>query len=331
MASSGPKTRTRAEASPFRFDEGGLDFAVTEFRLDGKGSGTPDNAEREVPLDQWSDWDVATLELAVGIDDRVVEYVFPDDDQSAPPGKLVVSMQCSATHWRDCATVAEGPITAGEYVETVGIDRENVRESLELRAWLVRTDSRSPLRPYRTNEGLRLADDESWTVHIDERDGPADDSLPTTFESFGEEGIRPEENLYELSFKKPDEPLVLVNKDHQPVVDVLKSGGYNGFRPRMREVVAGEIGVGVWTQLLHRTALTVHETGDCEYEWQEGVVHEFEDVLFDSTDPLESAAELGERLDDSETASEALIEVNSAAQRYVTQSQRLNKHIRKDS
>jgi hypothetical protein len=81
--------------------------------------------------------------------------------------------------------------------------------------------------------------------------------------------------------RNPGEPAVLVNKCHDPIVDVLQTETFFSPDAYLKEVIKAEMGTATWMQLVVHTAATIAESGEPEFDWQEGVIEEITPYLYD--------------------------------------------------
>lgn len=334
MAAESSKTeRTRTEALPYVYARSGLDFDATRYTVDEGSMGTiDDDSDRQLSLENLPGWGTTTIEGTIEIDEGLIERVFPEDERDEPPGKLIVTADCLNTHNRFGKEVVEAPIEADTYEWDLDIDREDVRERVKLNAYLVRTaDTSHESSRYASYNGQRVADGTPWYIQIDEPDDWLGGHMVVRFKSFSDSAASiPDDNLYYLDRTNPEQPRVWVNSDHRPIESSLSSGGYTGFRPRMREVISGQIAHQVWVELLMWTASDATEDGDFEYDWQEAVLTEVGSKMYDEDDPVTIAQELHEAVREPENIPQLMDNVNEALQEYIEPQNSLNEMIRRE-
>jgi hypothetical protein len=333
MAAESTRTeRTRTEALPYVYARAGLDSVATGYTVDNGDIGTiDDESDRQLSLVNLPGWDTVTVQGKIDVFDDVIERVFPEPERDDPPGKLIVTADCMNTHNRFGYEVVDAPIEAKEYEWEIDINREDVRERVVLNAYLVRTaeGSHSSSR-YASYRGQRLADGVPWRVQIDEPDDWLGEHMVVRFKSFKDSATpAPEDNLYYLDRTDPEKPRVWVNSEHDPIESALSSGGYTGFRPRMREVISDTIAHQVWVELLMWTASDATEDGDVEYDWQEAVLAEVGTQIYDKDDPGVIAQKLHEAVSDPENVPQLMDDMNEALQQYIDPQNSLNDIVRR--
>lgn len=334
MAAGSTRTvRTRTEALPYVYARSGLAFAVTGYTVDDGDIGTiDDDSDRELSLENLPGWGTTTLQGTIEISESTIERVFPENERDEPPGKLIVAADCLNTHNRFGYQVVDAPVEADTYEWEIDINRDDVRERVDLNAYLVRTaDGSHGSSRYASYHGQRLADGLPWRIRIDEPDDWLGGHMVVRFKSFSDSAasVR-DDNLYYLDRTDPEQPRVWVNSDHRPIEGALSSGGYTGFRPRMREVISGQIAHQVWVELLMWTASDATEDGDLEYDWQEAVIAEVGSKMYDEDDPVAIAQELHEAVTEPENIPQLMDNINEALQEYIGPQDSLNEMIRRE-
>lgn len=334
MAAESTRTeRTRTEALPYVYAQAGLDFTVTAYTVDGGDTGTiADNSDRQLSLENLPGWDTTTIQGTINLSESIIERVFPGSERDEPPGKLIVTADCLNTHNRFGYEVVDVPVEADEYEWEIDIDRDDVRKRVVLNSYLVRTtDGSHESSRCASYHGQRLADGMPWRVQIDEPDDWLGSHMVVRFKSFTDSAASvPDDNLYYLDRTSPEQPRVWVNSDHRPIKSALSSGGYNGFRPRMRDVISGTIAHQIWTDLLMWTASDTTEDGEVEYEWQEAVLTEIGSRMYDEDDPVTIAQELHEAITQTENIPKLMNDINEALQQYIDPQEGLNEMIRRE-
>lgn len=334
MAAEKTKTgRTRTDALPYVYAESGLEFTATEYTVDDGNVGAIDgDSDRQLSLENLPGWETTTINGKVEVSEELVERVFPEDEHDEPPGKLVVTADCLNTHNRFGKEIVEAPVRADKHDWDIDINREDARGRVDLNAYLVRTTDGDHLSSrYGSYEGQRLADGLPWRVQIDEPDDWLGGHMVVRFKSFTDSAAsKPDDNLYYLDRSTPEQPRVWVNSDHTPIEGALSSGGYSGFRPRMREVISSTVAHQVWIELLMWTASDATEDGDFEYNWQEAVLTEVGTKMYDEEDPVAIAQELHEAISEPENIPQLMDKINGALQEYIDPQDSLNEMIRRE-
>lgn len=334
MAAGGTRTeRTRTEALPYVYAPSGLEFAVTGYTVDDGDIGTVDeDNDRELSLENLPGWETTTIQGMIEISESTIGRVFPEDELDEAPGKLILTADCLNTHNRLGYQVVDAPIEPNEYEWEIDIDRDDVRKRVDLNAYLVRTDDGSHgSNRYASYHGQRLADGLPWRLRIDEPDDWLGGHMVVRFKGFADSATPvPDDNLYYLDRTNPEQPRVWVNSDHKPIESTLASGGYTGFRPRMREVISSQIAHQVWVELLMWTASDASEDGDLEYDWQEAVLSEVGSKMYDEDDPVTIAQELHQAVREPENIPQLMDNINEALQDYINPHDSLNEMIRRE-
>ena len=334
MAAENTKTgRTRTETLPYVYAHSGLEFTATEYSVDDGNVGAIDeDSDRQLSLENLPGWETTTIKGSIEVSADLIERVFPEGEQADPPAKLIVTADCLNTHNRFGEEVIEELKAAGEYSWEIDIDREDARGRVDINAYLVRTtDGDHESSRYASYRGQRLADGVPWRIQIDEPDDWLGGHMVVKFKSFSDSaGSTPDDNLYYLDRSTPDKPRVWVNSDHKPIESALSSGGYNGFRPRMREVISSTIAHQVWVELLMWTASDATEDGSFEYDWQEAVLAEVGSEMYDEEDPVAIAQQLHEAINEPENVPQLMDNINEALQEYIDPQESLNEMIRRE-
>lgn len=322
--------RSSERGYPYRYGHQELEFEIKSFTIDGgEDSGTPRGSSRTVELFRYGEWETATVEGTIGLNQQTVDYVFHESEREndfEAPGKIVIASDCEATQER--RIVEEFPLQ-GECSFTQTIDRSNFRDFIELTPAIVRTDSSEVGLPYAPSTDLRIADGPTWAVLIDE---PTErgSGFPTRYLDFSDSNLST--NLVHVLNDNPADPRILVNEDIQALVEVLESGGHTGFRPRLRDVLRREIVMMTLLQLIWYTWGTIAETGSCEYDWQRGLLDELSEYLFEEElDQDEVVEEFGQMLDNSSDIRAFVRELNEAVQLYVEHRQHLEVFIEEEA
>ncbi|MFC7007772.1 hypothetical protein [Halalkalicoccus salilacus] len=334
MAAENTKTeRTRTEALPYVYARMGLDFDATGYAVDDGNIGTiEDDADRQLSLENLPGWETTTIQGTIEITEDLIKRVFPEDERDEPPGKLIVTTDCLNTHNRFGKEVVDAPVEADEYQWEIDINRDDVRERVVLNAYLVRTaDGSHESSRYASYHGQRVADGMPWSIQIDEPDDWLGGHMVVRFKSFSDSvSSVPDDNLYYLDRTNPEQPRVWVNSDHKPIESALSSGGYTGFRPRMREVISSQIAHQIWVELLMWTASDATEDGDLEYDWQEAVLTEVGSKMYDEDAPIAIAQQLHEAVREPENIPQLMDDINEALQEYIDPQDSLNEMIRRE-
>jgi hypothetical protein len=169
---------------------------------------------------------------------------------------------------------------------------------------------------------------------VDEPEKDAD-GFPFKYRDFSPEGMPSEELAH--AFSPNPNPKMMINNQHEGVVDVLQSGGTYGFRPLMKRVLKSDFGSMLWMQLVLHTASTIAETESTEFDWQEGVVVEITETdlcesLFDESLDYDDVVErLGEKVDDTSELRDFVRTLSEAVQLYTDHPTHLNRFIEEEA
>nr|WP_254282473.1 hypothetical protein [Haloarcula salina] len=267
-----------------------------------------------------SDWDTITLHGKLRLPEETVQAVFPKDERSEPPAKLYVTIRCHETIYRDREVISETPTTPGEYDVELEIPKRTVRGTVELRPYLVRTETRSGEEPndYADQKNFRVASGTLYYVEVDRYEGEERAAINGERVRFSQNAHLPDGNkLYYLDFRNESRPKLWINSDHPRIAEVLQSRGSVGAEARMRDVILDQVSYGVWVQLLVRAGSAVDVESEVEHEWQEMVLETFARNLYDTNNVSEATRRLKEDLSDLETLPHVIQRIDSELQEYI--------------
>ena len=308
--------RLRQTALPHPYRATGLDLAITGCTLDSEREVDIESGNRAISLTTLAEWETATISGTIDVPADVTEYVFPDDEQDSPPGKLFVAIRCRNTILRDREIIEPDSVTPGEYEFGFDLDRDLIRGGVELQPYLVRSSERGHVDGrYSTEAGTRLASDEYWMIEIDQSELPEGLMRPIV-ENFSEHGGLPSsDHLHYLDLSEADRPQLYLNGDHGAIINVMESRGPTGPDARMRDVIYDQIENAVWPQLIIRTATDINEEGETRHGWQDDVLEMFHDKLYDEDiDITEAALNLREDVQDGDRLVSLMQSIDDAVQ-----------------
>ncbi|WP_075936868.1 hypothetical protein [Halosegnis longus] len=322
--------RHRTTTLPFSYRDKGVDFDLSSFAVDD-GAHTalelkPSQAEIDIASevsaanDEELDWESITFRGSIQLPEETVEAVFPQDEWAQPPAKLYVAIRCHETIYRDRVMVSKSPTAPGKYNITLEIPKETVRGTVELRPYLVRTESRSGVEPndYAGQKNFRVASGKLYYVIVDRYEEEEQAAIDGERVQFSQNDHLPDGNkLYYLDFRNESRPKLWINSDHPRIAEVLQSRGSVGAEARMRDVILDQVSYGVWVQLLVRAGSAVDAEGDVEYEWQEMVLKTFARNLYDADDVSEATHRLREEIADPQTLPHVMQRIDSELQEYI--------------
>lgn len=310
--------RARAASYPHRHVEEGLDLRIETFALDESDAGSAPNGGDELELFQYGDWDRAHLAGEVRVADGVVEETLPPDERSDPPLDVFLVAECGDSLFRRGEQLHLGTVETdgGAVIDAeVTLARDDYVGAVDVEPVLVRTETGDPADgSYAAHEGLVVADGNELTVHVDEPDESSGNHIPARLKSFAETDVD-DRDLFHLRRSPPHEPEIWVNAEFSGVADVLRSDGYHGFRPRMRDVVLSQVAHPAIVELVLWTASDLGDDGEWQYDWQEGVLTDICQVMYDVRDAELVAERVYE--DYHEDAGRFVGEVNSAVQKHL--------------
>ncbi|WP_216086542.1 hypothetical protein [Halovivax ruber] len=272
------------------------------------------------------DWSTITIHGKLRLPEETVQAVFPQDERKQPPAKLYVTIRCHETIYRDRAVISEAPTTPDEYDVALKVPKNDVRGTVELRPYLVRTEPHpgEESGSYADQKNFRVA---SGTLYYLVIDGPDDEgraAIDGERVRFSQNAHLPDGNkLYYLDFRNESHPKLWINSDHPRIAEVLQSRGSVGAEARMRDVILDQVSYGVWVQLLVRAGSAVDEEGEVEHEWQEMVLETFARNLYDVSDVSEATHRLRDDLSDPQTIPHVMQRIDSELQEYINPREQL--------
>lgn len=293
-------------------ESGELELKTGQTRIDLTANGSIGSSEGHQP------WSTTTLSGQIEVPDHVVSTVFPEEERDNPPAKLYVAVRCHDTIYRDRSVVSEAPTPSGTYDVDVDLEWSNLRGTVELRPYLVRTERGSESSDYATKPNVRLADGKIYTILLDSSEREEQAFIDGEEISFSQSSHLPDgEKLYYLDFRNESQPKLWINSDNPRITDILQSDGSVGAAPRMRDVILDQISHGVWTQLIVRAACAVDHEGKMDYEWQQTVIESFGRELYEVEDTTEAALRIRDEINDTEKLSHLMERINNELQEYI--------------
>ncbi|NIC00245.1 hypothetical protein [Halobacterium sp. R2-5] len=329
--------RHRTTTLPFSYREKGVDFELNSFTVDD-GSQTElelNPAQTEIDLasavsssDRSGEpnWNTITLHGKLRLPEETVQAVFPQEERAQPPAKLYVTIRCHETIYRDRVVISESPTTPGEYDVVLEVPKNTVRGTVELRPYLVRTESHPGGQPsdYADQKNFRLASGTLYYVVVDRPDDEERAAIDGEQVRFSQNDHLPGGNkLYYLDFRNESRPKLWINSDHPRIAEVLQSRGSVGAEARMRDVILDQVSYGVWVQLIVRAGSAVDVEGDVEHEWQEMVLQTFARNLYETSDVDEATHRLRDDLSDPQTLPHVIQRIDSELQEYINPREQL--------
>ena len=314
--------RYRSTSLPYAYRNEGLDYELNEYSVDG---GKPQNLDLkagqthiEIPPGDEEEWETIILSGTVRVPERTVGAVFPVEERAQPPAKLYVTVQCHQTIFRNRVLVRPAPTSAGEYDVAVTLNRSDFRDEVELRPYLVRTESNELDGPQASEANVRVASGQIYTAVVDPVEEDARAQIDGEEISFAQSPHLPDgDKLYYLDLRNEARPKLWVNADHPRITDVLQSDGSVGAEPRMRDVILDQISYSVWQQLIVRAGAAVNDNGEVEHQWQQTVIEAFAREIYDVDGVEEAAFALRRDVRDPEALSELMSRIDVELQDYL--------------
>lgn len=318
--------RHRSTALPYRYSDSGLDFDLRGYSIDGDEESSLELKPGQSEIDLVSklsggsgkDWEFITLYGDIEVSEQTIESVFPEDERRHPPAKLYVTVRCHETIYRDKVMLSEAPTNAGSYDIEIELPKSSFRREVELRPYLVRTDTREDIDSFASKKNFRVASGQIFRAVIDragDEEPPAIDGEPVNFSQVSH--LPGGEKLYYLDFRNESRPKLWINSDHPRITEVLQSRGSVGAEARMRDVILDEMSYGVWLQLLVRAGSALDEAGEVEYEWQETILQTFARNLYDIDDLDEATQRLRADLNDLDSLPHVIGRIDDELQEYI--------------
>jgi hypothetical protein len=337
MPSSNQRESTTSKAGhPYHYAESGVDLGIEGFALNGNRDnlGSPDYDARVVDVTGYGSWQDVTIVGDVSVEESTLKRLIPVSEYDEPPVKTIIKIDTLDTQRRLPNVVDSGPLKpigtepprSFDFEHTFA--REDVHNEVLLEPRLVRTEDCEEGLPFAPSAGMHVATGNPWVVKVDSTDTEGD-GFPSMYQDFSDDDHELNKELVHALQGSRQDPTVVVNSHHDKIVDVLDSGRGGGFRPRMRKVVGAEISTMTYVQLVLHTAGTIAENGECEYDWQKGLLIELDDHLYPELDVEETETKLGDAVQP-QNLREFSDHLNQALQLYTKQSSHLSNHIRLD-
>lgn len=301
---------------------GKVDIRLTEYKFDNTGRDEFESDTSVHSLRQYANkgWTEIELKGVVELPAETQE-LFPPDERSDPPGKVVVAIDCLDTHYRYGKEITTEKIDEGEYTFEETLPRRYAYGDVHFRPLLVRTkecdEPGFAQYPY-----MRLADGKSVVVSFDDVETAGSSLMDVRFESFEKNTGLPDHNLYHLERTDATNPCVWINEDYELVARVLDHDANSGWGANLQGPLAQWIAKDVVTELVLWSILCAGE-GEYDAEWQKDLLEEYGPEIYPDTD-ADDPEGLYEQL--SEGGDEAHYIVNSV-EKVVQDSIRITKPL----
>ena len=320
--------RYRSTTLPFSYRDSGIQFDLNTYSVDQEDPVDLDlkPGQTEINLastlgatdQEMDEWQYVTLSGQLRISEETVDAVFPQDERDIPPAKLYVTVRCHETIYRNREVVSQAPTRPDTYNISIRLKKEDIRETVELRPYLVRTKERDIQGEYATQKNFRVASGKIYTVVVDQ---PLDEEPPAIDGervSFSQSNHLPGgSKLYYLDFRNESRPKLWINSDHPRITEVLQSRGSVGAEARMRDVILDQISYGVWMQLLVRASSAIDRNGDVAYDWQQAVLETFARNLYEVNDLEEATHRLRNDIGNAKTLPHVMQRIDDELQEYI--------------
>jgi len=299
----GQRATKRIRALPFAYLGTGVRARVEHVALDGyEIDDVADADAHRIDLDGRA-WRRIVLRVTIDVPRATIERVVPTAERSSPPLAVVVVLRCRTTHLRRGveAIASDAPSDSTEdglqsYVARIAVDRQDVRDTVELLPFLVRRrDARAPEARYARAAGARIASGWGWKIVVDASPRGRSRHIDVRYTSFSDSD-------WEMLREAADTLYLLEADLNQPV--------------RLRDLAFDRIAVSVWMQLFLHAARDVDEDGETMFEWGRGVLENWlPDLMPDTHDAELRVERLREARDDASELAALLQRLDTLLQR----------------
>lgn len=265
------RSRHVARFMPYACDREGLRFVSVRAALDGQPRGELASGVTLAPREAWSRLDLSlSLEARAG----VLGEVLPEGEALDPPVALLLAIRCAATCLSRPHLVEGSGRAAGKYELTISLSRDELRDELVLAPYLVRTRQGPPRPGFARRRGAWLVSGVPWTLLVDEPTPSLGDYLEVVRKRFSEAPEIPaadRNNWFHLQLDGIT-PRLLLNDDHDALMQVLNHTDARGRRAALRDLLYGQLDATVWPALVLHAA-SAYKAGGCEGgSWEENVL-----------------------------------------------------------
>lgn len=185
------------------------------------------------------------LELAVSVDESVIEKVLPPHERQDPCTRLVLVARNTEGRRRQAFDVPDDGVVCLDLArdEWVGL--------VELYATVARSQAApSPTDGYASHSGALLAWSNPLHLRFDEPTERSGDLLPVRWVRFTELPDLQTRSRHLFALNPQNPPELLLNADVLELRAVLDSKGTHGAKARIRDAVFMQLAHQVWTSLL---------------------------------------------------------------------------------
>jgi hypothetical protein len=284
---------------PYNFGRHAVDLQVEEVLLDG------DPAERIIDpvthtagLRGIENWNEARFRVRATVNPERLQTLFPEEELSAPPQKMLIAFQCYDSKWRDGVNLEA--VEAGIWEGEIAVRRRDVLGVVHASAYLVRTArGRSNGGRFASEAYVRVADSREWKIVLDKQVAPPGGYLDVRWADFATyDYVKLNSHpdlVYYLDYDR-NPPRLWVNEGITGLRAVLSSEATRGLRAAIRDVVFGSIAQSVWFSLAVNSLLSIPaEAEEPELDWQQSVLQQFRQYLIPHVpDPVEAVRDPGQ-------------------------------------
>lgn len=278
---------------PYRHDGEAIGVEIEGCQIDGDDFDVDANAEQILLVDELGedDWDVVTLEMAVTVEDDTLKHVFPDPNDH--DGVVVIAGYCHPTHGRWVDLIASVDFDAGTHRKEIELERESLRETVQLTPLLLRNTHRSADDKYARESGRQLAEGRRLDIYLDRPRLNLSGDLPVVAAKFSEPGNPGEPGLeWYVDVRDAEEPKLWLNRDYPLVVNAINEIERPTKQGIVGRIALNHLAVSMLTQFTIKAAAHAVTQSEIQYEWQrtllldicsdyftEGTIEEFEESL----------------------------------------------------
>jgi hypothetical protein len=269
---------------PYAFAEEELNIEIVDLKVDGTSQQERVSSQSlAVSMQDLTDWERASMTLKISLPEDVVSRVLPPEEGSTPPWRLRISLSCEKTRWRRGYTLNPGGDN-GIWAGTIDINRAQLRETVKMIAYLVRTTSSGADSQFARRQATRLVSSPEWYIYVDPPSFPPGNHLEIRWEDFklSLHKVRMENPslLYYLDFTESP-PVLWLNEGVIDFKPVLMSVGTIGSKAAVRNTLFDSISQTVWVALVMQAANAAPDSdSEPPEDWQRGMLSQFAPFVY---------------------------------------------------
>lgn len=278
MASTKLTSRRRFHFLPYRYRSNSLSIVIKSVELDADDvSDEIIGQYKRIDLADYLDWEKLNISGEIEVRKETLKSVIPEENYGSPPIRITLALRAPETHLRKAAWQEVENAGAGKHHFDFEIKRKNYYGKVELKPYLIRTNSQNVSEEYAGHAGARLASSGKWVLIFDKREGVTSGHMEIRYKDFSEILSTKDRSkcLYHLDLEVPSEPILYINKEHEKIREVLDNKGTRGAYARLRDVLFDHISSDVMTKLLLKAIEDLDEDGEVRYDWEDEVLKEF--------------------------------------------------------